>query len=129
MPQRKKILLSDHDEDFCALLQEALHEHGNFHIFHARNGQETADAIHRHKPDVLVLDHGLPHRGGFHIMDHLHESGHKLSTILMTTLPTRKVVDEALSRGAGFVLPKPFTTKALVDCIHDILHGIPPDKN
>ena len=121
MPQRMKILLSDHDEGFSMLLQEALHEYGPFRVFHAKNAQESVDAIFQHKPDVLVLDHGLPLEGAFHFMEQLHKSGYTFSIILMTTLQTREVVVEALSRGASFVIPKPFTIKALVNCIHDTL--------
>lgn len=121
MPQRMKILLSDHDEAFSMLLQEALHEHGHFRVFHAKNEQESADAILQHTPDILVLDHGLPLKGAFHLMERLHKGGYKFSIILMTTLPTHEVVVEALSHGVSFVIPKPFTVKALVNCIHDAL--------
>ena len=62
-------------------------------------------------------------------MEQLHEGGHKLPTILMTSLPTRKIVDEAYRLGANSVLPKPFTGRALAERIHDILHSIPPDQD
>ena len=125
MPHRKKILLSDSDEAFSMLLTDSLHERGGFHVFHARDEDETAEALHRHRPHILLLDFLLPHKGGFHVMERMHEGGHKLSTIFMTALPTHKVVDEAYRLGASFVLPKPFTTRALVERIHDVLHGGP----
>ena len=125
MPHRKKILLSDGDETFSMLLTDSLHERGGFHVFHARDEDETAEALHRHRPHILLLDFLLPHKGGFHVMERMHEGGHKLSTIFMTALPTHKVVDEAYRLGASFVLPKPFTTRALVERIHDVLHGGP----
>ena len=125
MPHRKKILLSDSDEAFSMLLTDSLHERGGFHVFHARDEDETAEALHRHRPHILLLDFLLPHKGGFHVMERMHEGGHKLSTIFMTALPTHKVVDEAYRLGASFVLPKPFTTRALVERIHDVLPGGP----
>ena len=125
MPHRKKILLSDSDEAFSMLLTDSLHERGGFHVFHARDEDETAEALHRHRPHILLLDFLLPHKGGFHVMERMHEGGHKLSTIFMMALPTHKVVDEAYRLGASFVLPKPFTTRALVERIHDVLHGGP----
>lgn len=36
MPHRKRILLSDDNEGFSTLLLESLHEHGGFHVLHAR---------------------------------------------------------------------------------------------
>ena len=129
MPHRKKVLLSDNNAAFRILLTDFLHKHGDFHVFHARDGSETAEALRQHRPHILLLDFLLPYKGGFHVMEQLHEGGHKLPTIFMTALPTRKVVDEAYRLGVSFVLPKPFTTKALVEQIHDILHSIPPDQD
>ena len=126
MPHRKKILLSDSNEALSMLLTESLRERGDFHVFHARDADETTGALHRHRPHVLLLDFLLPHKGGFHVMQQLREGGHKISTIFMTALPTHKVIEEAYRLGASFVLPKPFTARALVERIHDALHSDRP---
>ena len=89
MPHRKRILLSDDNEGFSALLLESLHEHGGFHVFHAREEHEVMKTIQCHKPHILLLDDMLPHKGGFHVLRQLQERGHRLSTILMTVLPTQ----------------------------------------
>ena len=123
MPHRKKILLSDSNEAFSMLLTDSLREHGDFRVFHARDTDETTEVLHRHRPHVLLLDFLLPHKGGFHVMQHLREDGYKISTIFMTALPTHRVIEEAYRLGASFVLPKPFTTKALAERIHDVLHS------
>ncbi|RHS31010.1 response regulator, partial [Ruminococcaceae bacterium AF10-16] len=52
--------------------------------------------------------------------------GYKISTIFMTALPTHRVIEEAYRLGASFVLPKPFTTRALAERIHDALHSDRP---
>ena len=44
----------------------------------------------------------------------------------MTALPTHRVIEEAYRLGASFVLPKPFTTRALAERIHDALHSDRP---
>jgi two-component system chemotaxis response regulator CheY len=44
----------------------------------------------------------------------------------MTALPTHRVIEEAYRLGASFVLPKPFTARALVERIHDALHSDRP---
>ena len=95
MPHRKKILLSDSNEAFSMLLADSLRERGNFHVFHAKDEDETTKALHRHRPHVLLLDFLLPH----------------------------KVIEEAYRLGASFVLPKPFTARALAERIHDALHS------
>jgi two-component system chemotaxis response regulator CheY len=95
MPHRKKILLSDSNEALSMLLADSLRERGNFHVFHAKDEDETTKALHRHRPHVLLLDFLLPHKGGFHVMQHLREDGYKISTIFMTALPTHRVIEEA----------------------------------
>ena len=126
MPHRKKILLSDCNEAFSMLLADSLRERGDFRVFHARDADETTEVLHRHRPHVLLLDFLLPHKGGLHVMQQLREGGHKISTIFMTALPTHKVREEEYRLGASFVLPKPFTTRALAERIHDVLHSDRP---
>ena len=64
MPHRKKILLSDSNEALSMLLADSLRERGNFHVFHAKDEDETTKALHRHRPHVLLLHFLLPHKGG-----------------------------------------------------------------
>ena len=73
MPHRKRILLSDDNEGFSTLLLESLHEHGGFHVFHAREEHEVMETIQCHKPHILLLDDMLPHKGGFHVLRQLQE--------------------------------------------------------
>ena len=44
MPHRKKILLSDSNEALSMLLADSLRERGNFHVFHAKDEDETTKA-------------------------------------------------------------------------------------
>lgn len=101
MPHRKRILLSDDNEGFSTLLLESLHEHGGFHVLHAREEHEVMETIQCHKPHILLLDDMLPHKGGLHVLRQLRERGHRLSTILMTVLPTQKIVRDATELGAS----------------------------
>ena len=56
------------------------------------------------------------------LADSLRERGN----FFMTALPTHRVIEEAYRLGASFVLPKPFTARALVERIHDALHSDRP---
>ena len=123
MPHRKRILLSDDNEGFSTLLLESLHEHGGFHVLHAREEHQC------HKPHILLLDDMLPHKGGFHVLRQLQERGHRLSTILMTVLPTQKIVRDATELGASYVFPKPFSSQAMIEKIQELLKRAPPTKH
>ena len=129
MPHRKRILLSDDNEGFSTLLLESLHEHGGFHVVHAREEHEVMETIQCHKPHILLLDDMLPHKGGFHVLRQLQERGHRLSTILMTVLPTQKIVRDATELGASYVFPKPFSSQAMIEKIQELLKRAPPTKH
>ena len=129
MPHQKKILLSDDNEEFCTLLQEFLHEHGDFHVVHVKKGHEVIDAVHRHQPHLLLLDFMLSHKSGLHVLRKLRENGCNLSTILMTTVPSDKVVEEAKELDVEYVFPKPFSMHAMTERIHSILHNSPTAKH
>lgn len=129
MPHRKRILLSDDNEGFSTLLLESLHEHGGFHVFHAREEHEVMETIQCHKPHILLLDDMLPHKGGLHVLRQLQERGHRLSTILMTVLPTQKIVRDATELGASYVFPKPFSSQAVIKKIQELLKHAPPTKH
>lgn len=129
MPHRKRILLSDDNEGFSTLLLESLHERGGFHVFHAREEHEVMETIQCHKPHILLLDDMLPHKGGLHVLRQLRERGHRLSTILMTVLPTQKIVRDATELGASYVFLKPFSSQAMIEKIQELLKHAPPTKH
>ena len=56
MPHRKKILLSDSNEALSMLLADSLRERGNFHVFHAKDEDETTKALHRHRRLMALGD-------------------------------------------------------------------------
>ena len=128
MPHRKRILLSDDNEGFRTLLLESLHERGGFHVFHAREEHEVMETIQCHKPHILLLDDMLPHKGGLHVLRQLRERGHRLSTILMTVLPTQKIVRDATELGASYVFPKPFSSQVMIEKIQELLKLCSTDK-
>ena len=116
MPHRKRILLSDDNEGFSTLLLESLHEHGGFHVFHAREEHEVMETIQCHKPHILLLDDMLPHKGGLHVLRQLREHGHRL-------------VRDATELGASYVFPKPFSSQAMIEKIQELLKRAPPTKH
>ena len=68
-------------------------------------------------------------KGGLHVLRQLQERGHRLSTILMTVLPTQKIVRDATELGAAYVFPKPFSSQAMIEKIQELLKRAPPTKH
>ena len=134
MPHRKRILLSDDNEGFSTLLLESLHEHGGFHVFHAREEHEVMETIQCHKPHILLLDDMLPHKGGFHVLRQLQEDkNYRLKGIVpvysLKGSLSQKIVRDATELGASYVFPKPFSSQAMIEKIQELLKRAPPTKH
>ncbi len=64
MPQLKKILLVDDDEDLREALAEQLIMTEDFDVFEAGNGSEAMVKAKESLYDMMVLDVGLPDTDG-----------------------------------------------------------------
>lgn len=107
-----RILIVDDERPIRRFLHAALSAHG-YEIFEATTGQEALNAVIQHRPDLLILDLGLPDMDGVTVTRRLRE---------WTTLPililsvrdreTDKIT--ALDAGADDYLTKPFSTGELM---------------
>jgi two-component system, OmpR family, KDP operon response regulator KdpE len=61
-----RILVVDDEIEIMRALQRSLTAHG-FEVFTAGSGEEALDAILQHRPDLMVLDLGLPGMSGLEV--------------------------------------------------------------
>jgi two-component system, OmpR family, KDP operon response regulator KdpE len=75
------------------------------------------------KPDLIVLDLGLPDKEGFDILPRLKkiDKNGKVPVIVLTVRNTQEDRDKAASLGASAYITKPFEMDALLDIIYDKL--------
>jgi DNA-binding NarL/FixJ family response regulator len=63
-----KVLLADDNASFAAAVKQFLHLlPGTDVVGHARNGDEALALVDRMRPDVLLLDIGMPGKNGFEV--------------------------------------------------------------
>jgi DNA-binding response OmpR family regulator len=114
-----KVLVVDDAPDIVRLTRDYL-EHAGFGVVVARDGDEAVRVARREKPDLIVLDLGLPGRDGLDVTRELRRDSNV--PIVMLTART----DEAdkivgLELGADDYLTKPFSGKELVARIRAVL--------
>lgn len=82
-------------------------------------GETALDEIHRHDPDLVVLDVMLPGRSGLDILRDLRAAPDTadLPVLMLTAKGQSKDREMALSLGANAFLTKPFSNTELVDTI------------
>jgi DNA-binding NarL/FixJ family response regulator len=101
-----RILLADDHEivrrGLCALLQE----HEGWEVCgEASDGREAVEMAKRLKPDVVVVDIGMPHLNGLDTTRQLLQHDPHFKVIVLTITDSDQVIREAVDAGArGFVL-------------------------
>ena len=99
-------------------------------ICEAANGQQALDLVRQGEWDAVVLDIGLPGRGGLEILKDIKHERPRLPVLILSMHPEDQYAIRALRAGAGGYLTKEAATEKLVDAIRKITTGgrfISPD--
>ncbi|SEQ70252.1 response regulator [Sphingobium sp. YR768] len=112
MTLRHKILIVDDEPHIRRLIQAALTRAG-YEGMEADNGRSALDLLRRDRPDILLLDLGLPDRDGLELVPLIKQQ----SDTTLIVVSARDATDEkvaALDLGADDYLTKPFDTDELL---------------
>ncbi len=84
-----RILLVEDDQDQAAVLGEMFHQH-HIETVHARSGREAIRKAMDVRPDLVVLDVGLPEGDGFYVVSGLRQD-HNLRTVPLVVYSGRNL--------------------------------------
>jgi len=70
--QTVRVLVVDDDRAIRRLLQTSLGAHG-YEVIEASTGHEALEAVIAHRPDLIILDLGLPDLDGVDVTRQLRE--------------------------------------------------------
>ena len=102
-----RILVVDDEIEIMRALQRSLTAHG-FEVFAAGSGEEALDAIIQHRPDLMVLDLGLPGISGLEVAKRVRAQSN-LPIIVLSVKDTERDKVLALDLGADDYVSKPFS--------------------
>jgi two-component system KDP operon response regulator KdpE len=109
MPAR--ILVVDDEPSILATMSPLLRSRG-YEVVTAMNGRAALEAAERDKPDLIVLDLGLPDIDGAEICRHIREQS-STPIIILSARGTEGDKVRALDAGADDYVTKPFGTEEL----------------
>src|SRR6202521_2025337 len=101
-----RILIADDHEvvrrGLCTLIQS----HEGWEVCgEAKDGRETVEKAKQFKPDIVILDVGMPNLNGLAATRQLLQQNPQQKVIVLTITDSDQVIREALDAGArGFVL-------------------------
>ena len=106
--RRTRVVVADDTESVRALFRKLLAAEGH-EVFAVQDGAEALDAVHRHQPDVVLLDVGMPHLDGLEVCRRLKSDPATRLTpvVLVTGLSDMSDRLKGLEAGADEFLSKP----------------------
>jgi two-component system, response regulator PdtaR len=100
-------------------LRLVLEEAGFDVVADARDGVEAVELAREHRPDVIVLDLGLPHLDGVAASRRI--LAERRVPIVALTGRSRELAEEAIEAGASSAVQKPFSSTELVGAVTEAL--------
>ncbi len=115
----KKILVVDDEPKIVQLIRDYL-ERSGYTIFVASDGKSALSAVRAEKPDLVILDLGLPSMDGLDVTRAVRKDS-SVPIIMLTarTEETDKLV--GLELGADDYITKPFSPKEVVARVRAVL--------
>ncbi|GHG82235.1 response regulator transcription factor [Pseudodonghicola xiamenensis] len=114
MPQTKKILLVDDDEDLRDALGEQLVMTEDFEVTEAGDGHAAMERVKDGLFDLLILDVGLPDTDGRELCKLMRKQGVKAPILMLTGHDTDADTILGLDAGANDYVAKPFKFPVLL---------------
>jgi two-component system, OmpR family, KDP operon response regulator KdpE len=114
-----RILVVDDEVEIRRALKTGLSDHG-FEVETAATGEEALAAAAVRRPDVVLLDLGLPGLDGFAVLTRLRERS-RAAVIVLSVMADERDKVRALDLGADDYLVKPFGLEELLARIRAVI--------
>jgi len=125
--QKARILVVDDEVSVCRFLRHSLEAHG-FEVIESHNGRDGLQKVIETRPELIVLDYGMPEMSGLEVLKKLREWS-KTPVIFLTVRDGDEDKVEALDGGADDYLTKPFSVPELLARIRVALRHAHPDDD
>ena len=117
---RTPLLVVDDEPPIRRLLRTSLGAEG-FEVFEADCAEKAFATIDAKKPEIVILDLGLPDLDGLDVIRRIRQSGSKLPIVVLSSRGDERGKVEALELGADDYVTKPFGIAELVARIRTAL--------
>jgi DNA-binding NarL/FixJ family response regulator len=121
MPVR--VLLSDDEVMLRQSLRAYLERQDFTVVAETSDGREAVELARKHRPDVAVLEIGLPRLNGLHAARELLRASPSLGIILLTRVLDEEYVRDALRDGVRGFMVKSQSLDDVVRALRDVAQG------
>lgn len=92
-------------------------------VAQATDGLEAVALYRQHRPDVVIMDLGMPRLNGVDAIEQIRAEDASASIVILTTRQGDEDVYRGLRAGAKAYLLKDGATEQLVDCLRTVASG------
>lgn len=113
-----RVVVAEDNTVLRDLLMQQLQERGHAIVGAASTGIEVVEVVARARPDVVVIDRGLPLQDGLEASRAIAAQTPTAVVLLSGYLPLADPEEEARAAGAQVFLAKPYTMEELEASLH-----------
>ena len=126
VPRKRVVLVVEDDRPIGELLASIINDEDGYVAIHVTRPRDALDILKKVRPDLLVLDVGLPEMSGFELYDRVRadERLRKVPVMFETAVAERHRTEFA-RRGIDTVVEKPFDIN---DLVHKVRELAPPER-
>lgn len=120
--KKKTVLICDDEPNIQESIRYAVHKEGFDHLL-AGDGDTAYDMARRERPDLIILDVGMPGMTGLEVCEKLRKEAEyaDMQIIILTAFGQATDEQQAYQVGADKFISKPFSPRALREVLRDIL--------
>jgi len=119
---KRRVLIADDEPNIVTSL-EFLMQTSGYDVRVARDGDEALQLVDSFRPEIVLLDMMMPQRSGTEVCRSIRGNP-AYSTIKVVMLSAKgrdSDIEQGMAVGADAYLTKPFSTKALVAQVRELL--------
>jgi DNA-binding NarL/FixJ family response regulator len=121
-PMNKRTVLIVDDSPFIRqFVEELLEKHGFKVMGASADGEQGMEMYREHKPDVVLLDIGLPGIDGVEVLGRIKALDSSARVVMCSARGNASNVLQCLKEGAADFVVKPFLPDALLDAVNGSL--------
>lgn len=102
-------------------LVQMLNEAGHTVVAEASNGEEGFDKYRETKPDLVTMDMKMPDMSGIEAIEKIVKSYPDAKIIVISVIDEKKMVFDALEKGAKHYIFKPVSVEKIISVIDQLL--------
>ncbi len=107
------ILIIEDNETMREGMVQVLKKAG-YQVFSCENGEDAFFKLEHHKVDLIISDYRLPGMNGLEVLDKVKSINSRIAVIIITAYGSVDMAVEAMQKGAGDFITKPFSHNELV---------------